>query len=61
MARPAGEPLTRISLNLFDRDLAVIRRHYPNGYQLELRELVHKFAVELEADETNQFLEKTYG
>ena len=52
MSRPPGEPLTRITINLFTSDLDRARRRFPNGYQEKIRALVHAWVETLEADET---------
>lgn len=47
MSRPAGEHLTRISLNLPTDDYETLKETYPSGYQLKIREVVHILCEEL--------------
>ena len=47
MSRPAGEHLTRISINLPTDDLETIRNTYPAGYQLKIREMVHEHCQQI--------------
>lgn len=42
MSRPAGEHLTRISLNLPTDDYETLKEEFPSGYQLKIREWVHE-------------------
>lgn len=46
MSRPAGEPLTRISINLLTADYETLQELHPAGYQLKIRELVHAYCEE---------------
>ena len=62
MARPAGEPLTRITLNLRSEDFDMLKRLHPNGYQLVIRDLVKEYikTVNAEADTTLNTLNRMY-
>ena len=58
MSRPAGEPLTRTSINLFHRDLEFLRQR--EGWQAKVRDLIHAYVQQLEGAETNATLERMY-
>lgn len=47
MSRPAGEPLTPISIRLPTADLKVLKECYPQGYQTKIKELVHELCEQL--------------
>lgn len=51
MSRPAGEHLTRISLNLPTDDYETLKGHYQSGYQLKIREWVHEHCEEIREEE----------
>jgi len=58
MSRPAGEPLTRTSINLFHHDLEFLRQR--EGWQVKVRDLIHAYVQQLEGDETNVALRRIY-
>lgn len=62
MARPAGEPLTKISLRVRSADLDMIKRIHPTGYQGVIKELVSAYVktINQETAETFRTLERMY-
>lgn len=60
MSRPPGEPLTRVTINLFSSDVTFAQRRFPNGYQEKIRALVHDWVEALEGEETLESLERMF-
>lgn len=62
MTRPAGQSLTAISLRLPTADLTYLRTVFPSGYQIKLKELIHSYVLNLQAEgeETLKELERRY-
>lgn len=44
MPKIAGAPLTKITLNLFDADVRVLKARYGYGWSEKVRDHVHKLA-----------------
>jgi phosphopentomutase len=52
--RIVSEPITKITLNLYTRDVEWFKRRFPSGYTERLREVVRdyiKFIEQMEEDE----------
>jgi len=47
MSRPAGEHLTRISINIPTDDLETLKEAHLVGYQLKIRELIHEYCRDI--------------
>lgn len=47
----ATEPLTRITINLFSKDLQWYQSHFGTGYQVEIRKILRKYRKEQEAED----------
>lgn len=62
MARLAGEPLTRVTLNLRTEDFETLKQIHPAGYQLVIRDLVKEYVktINREADDTLATLQRMY-
>lgn len=43
-----GEPLTKVTLNLYTEDLEVFRRILGYGWTSEVREAIHAYALKLQ-------------
>lgn len=46
MANFADEPLTRITINLFAKDVRMLQEIYDEGYQVEIRKIVRGWLKE---------------
>lgn len=62
MTRPAGANTTPVSLRLDSEDLCYLRSVFPSGYQTKLKELIHSYVLNLQAEgeETLKELERRY-
>lgn len=45
MPKIVTEPLEKVTLNLFEKDLKVIRSHYGQGWSERVREVVHEHVL----------------
>lgn len=62
MSRPAGEPLTRITINLLTTDVEWLKARYPT-YQLRIRKWIHDQCEAIrdqEGEETLLALQRMY-
>jgi hypothetical protein len=48
--RPAEEPITKVTLNLFDRDIERMKHMYGNGWTTVIRALVRRHLIEMKAE-----------
>ena len=46
MPKIAGDPLCKVTLNLYDKDITAIREHFGYGWSEKIRELVHDYVVD---------------
>lgn len=45
MPTPTEEPLTKVTLNLFTKDVEWLRSWHPNDYTVEIRRIVQAYVV----------------
>lgn len=43
MPAPSSEPLQKLSLNLYERDVTQLKSIYGSGYQTEVRNIVRRY------------------
>lgn len=53
MSRPAGDPLTKVTLNIFTADYDWFKRRYGDGYSIVIRELVMRHRRKIQKQETH--------
>lgn len=51
MSNFAEEPLTKVTLNLFSKDVEFLQRHYGQGYSVEIRKMVRRKVSEIKRGE----------
>lgn len=42
MPRVVSEPITKVTLNLYSRDLEYLKKRYPDGYSERIREILRQ-------------------
>ena len=43
MPRVVSEPITKVTLNLYSRDLAWLKKKFPDGYSEHIREIIRAY------------------
>lgn len=51
MSNFAEEPLTKVTLNLFSKDVKFLQEHFGQGYSVEIRKIVRKKVMEMKRGE----------
>jgi len=48
MPKVAGEPLRKVTLNLFESDVEWLKEVYGEGYSVEIRDIVRRRCTEIQ-------------
>lgn len=46
MPKLAGEPLTKVTFNMYTKDLEWFQSHFGYGYSEELRKVIRRYVIE---------------